>query len=133
MESFEVVSVQGDGKLLFHGAIPKGASGHDGCHFTASLISTPLSASVRVYDLEPAYWSGYFATLARNWRGWEGSKERESLEGHLRIVATTDSLGHISLRVYLRDVDSDWRAEDVIVVEAGQLDSIAANAKNYFR
>jgi Family of unknown function (DUF6228) len=69
-----------------------------------------------------------------HWKGWLGAKTHESLEGHLQISCTTDRLGHIRMRVYLRgDMQgSDWRAEDTIYLEAGQLDLIARAAKEYF-
>jgi len=53
MPSFEIRSADNDGKLLFVGAVPRGLTGYDGCHFDVSLVSTPLSASVRVYDIQP--------------------------------------------------------------------------------
>jgi hypothetical protein len=134
MDSFEIKSTDGDGALIFWGEIPRGLTGYEGCDFNVSLVSNPLSATLRVYDIQPQTWSEFFADIAQNWRGWEGKKEKESLEHHLRVVATSDSLGHISLRVYLRDVfsGSDWRAEDVISMEAGQLEAVAAQAKRYF-
>jgi hypothetical protein len=134
--SFEIHSAHNDGKLLFIGAVPRGLSGYDGCHFDASLVSTALSASVRVYDIQPQNWSAFFSDLAANWKGWPGAKQRESLEGHLSVSATSDSLGHISLRIKLRDVipgAPDWRAEGTLVVEAGQLDRLANEAKKFFR
>jgi hypothetical protein len=131
---FEVRSSDNDGRLEFVGSVPRGLSGYDGCTFNVSLVSTPLSASVRVYDIEPHRWSEFFAQLADEWRGWKGEKERESLEGHLKLIARSDSLGHVSLRVKLRDVlpGSDWRAEGVLAIEAGQLEAIAERAKAFF-
>ena len=133
-QAFEVRSTDNDGKLRFNGVVPRGLTGYDGCSFDVSFVSTPLSASVRVYDIQPQGWSEFFADLAASWKGWVGAKERESLEGHLKVIATADSLGHISLRVKLRDVipSADWRAEGILVVEAGQLDAIATQAKAFF-
>ena len=133
--SFEIQSADNDGKLLIIGVVPRGLTGYDGCHFDVSLVSTPLSASVRAYDIQPQNWSAFFADLAANWKGWPGEKKMESLEGHLVVSATADSLGHISLRVKLRDVIPgvpDWRAEGTIVVEAGRLDRLAHDAKKFF-
>ena len=134
MNIFEIKSVDGDGKLIFKGAIPRDLAGYDGCQFEVALSSTRLSATVLVYEIQPQLWASFFADLASQWRGWKEKKEKESLEHHLRITATIDSLGHVSLRVFLRDpfCGSDWRVEDTIHVEAGQLESIAAKAKKYF-
>lgn len=133
--SFEILSADTDGKLLLVGAVPRGLTGCDGCHFDASFVSTPLSASVRVYEIQPQNWSAFFADIAAHWKGWSGIKQLESLEGHLGVSATSDSLGHISLRVKLRDVipgAPDWRAEGTLVVEAGQLEKLAYEAKEFF-
>jgi hypothetical protein len=133
--SFEIHSTDDDGKLLVVGAVPRGLTGYDGCHFDVSLVSTPLSASVRVYDIQPQNWSAFFQDLATNWKGWSGEKKMESLERHLAVVATSDSLGHISLRVKLRDIipgTADWRAEGTLVVEAGQLERLANDARKFF-
>jgi len=134
MNIFEIKSSDGDGRLLFKGDVPRGLSGYDGCYFNVSMISTPLSASVRVYEIQPQSWSTFFEDIAANWKGWTGSKEKESLEGHLNVKATSDSLGHVSLHARLSDYASgkSWCAEDVVIVEAGQLDTIARHAKMFF-
>jgi len=133
--SFEIRSADDDGKLLLVGSVPRGLTGYDGCHFDASLVSIPLSASVRVYDIQPQNWSAFFQDLAANWKGWSGEKRMESLEGHLAVSATSDSLGHVSLRVRLRDIipgTADWCAEGTLVVEAGQLQRLADDARKFF-
>lgn len=53
VSAFEIHSADNDGKLLVIGAMPRGLTGYDGCHFDVSLVSTALSASVRVYDIQP--------------------------------------------------------------------------------
>jgi hypothetical protein len=132
---FEIHSVDNDGKLLVVGVIPRGLTGDDGCHFDASLISIALSASVRVYDIQPQNWTAFFNDLAKNWKGWSGEKTMESLEEHLTVSATSDSLGHISLRVKLRHIipgTADWRAEGTLVVEGSQLERLAGEARRFF-
>lgn len=123
-----------DSRLVFSGAVPRGLSGYDGCTFEVALEGRPLSASVAVHDIQPEGWSEFFAGLAGDWRGWSDEKSRESLEGHLRLAATSDSLGHVSLRVVLRGDPggSDWRAEDTLFLEAGQLERIAKEAGQFF-
>lgn len=135
MPTFEIHSADNDGKLLLAGTVPRGLSGYDGCYFNVSLVSTPLSASVRVYDIQPQNWSKFFSDLAANWKGWSGEKQLESLEGHLTVSAISDALGHVSLRVKLRDITPGppgWRAEGTLIVEAGQLDKLAHDAKQFF-
>lgn len=132
---FEIRSTDDDGKLTIVGTVPRGLTDYDGCHFDVSLVSTPLSASVRVYEIQPQNWSAFFQDLAANWKGWSGEKKMESLEGHLAVSATSDALGHISLRVKLRDIipgTADWRAEGSLIVEAGQLERLAGDARKFF-
>jgi hypothetical protein len=133
-DSFILVSVDRGTRLELRGPIPRGLEGYDGTTYVAALIGHPLSATVEVYDIQPHHWSRLFRDLAENWRGWEGAKGHESLEGHLRLTCTADGLGHITVRVYLRGdmMGSDWRAEDSIYLEAGQLDTIASAAEEYF-
>jgi hypothetical protein len=121
-------------RLEFRGRIPRGLEGYDGATYVAALIGHPLSAAVEVYDIRPQEWSRLFRDLAENWRGWQGTRGHESLEGHLRLVCTADGLGHVTARVHLRGdiIGSDWRAEDSIYLEAGQLDAIACAAEEYF-
>lgn len=67
MDSFEIKSTDGDGALIFWGEIPRGLTGYEGCDFNVSLVSTPLSATLRVYDIQPQTWSEFFADIAQNW------------------------------------------------------------------
>jgi len=64
-----------------NGTVPRGIKGYDGCYFFVSLTSTPISASVRVYDIQPRSWSSFFKDLAENWKGWVGEKGIKTLEG----------------------------------------------------
>jgi hypothetical protein len=131
---FRLTSVDGSSVLEFRGSIPRGLKGYDGATYMAALVGGPISAAVEVHDIQPQRWSLFFKDLAKHWNGWEGVKTHESLEGHLRVACTTDRLGHVTVRVYLRgDMQaSDWRAEDSIHLEAGQLDAVAADAQDYF-
>ena len=74
----------------------------------------------------------FWRDLAENWRGWEGTRSWQSLEGELELSATSDRLGHVALQVRLDEgAPSRWRAYGTISLEAGQLDSIAAAAKTF--
>ena len=130
----EIRCSRSDSRLVFSGEVPRNLSGYDGCTFEVALAGHPLSASVAVYDIQPRGWSEFFASLARDWRGWSGEKSHESLEGHLRASATCDPLGHVSLRVALRGDfgGSNWRAEHTLFLEAGQLERIAKEAGEFF-
>ena len=130
----EIRSSEGDSHLVFSGDIPRDVSGEDGCSYDVTLEGRPVSATVAVYDIQPQRWAEFFTDLARNWRGWSGEKSQASLEGHLSIAATSDSLGHVSMRVVLRGDfgRSDWQAERTIFLEGGQLERLAKEAGRFF-
>ena len=131
----EIRCVRSDSRLVFSGEIPRGLSGYDGCSYDVTLHGRPVSTTVTVYDIQPQDWYKFFNDLSRNWRGWSGEKSKASLEGHLRITATRDSLGHVSLRVVLRDdfvAGSNWRVEYTLTLEAGQLERLATQAGRFF-
>src|SRR5688572_26973813 len=73
--------------------------------YPACLVGGPgrPSGTVDVSDLRGSPdISDFLQDLADNWRGWDGPKSWESAEGHLRLEATTDALGHIFMKVTLR-------------------------------
>jgi hypothetical protein len=76
----------------------------------ANLVDEGLSASRTVYH---GYASGfrdlfqYFEEMERDWRGWDGERVWESLEGDLRIEARHEH-GHVQLRVTLRKSVAEW-------------------------
>ncbi len=73
-------------------------------YLSVTLEGIDLRATRRVYagyDEGFAKLARYFNALATDWRGWNGSRYYESIEGDLRIQATHD--GHVNLRVLLRE------------------------------
>jgi hypothetical protein len=135
MDTFRITSVTDGDYLEFHGTIPRNLSGYDGTGFRVSWNSSALNATVDVYDIQPHTWSKLFRDLADNWRGWSGTKEHKSLEGHLRLSCRIDSTGHVKLRVSLRGGDlfaSDWQTEATLELEAGQLEGLAQEARKFF-
>ncbi len=131
---FEIRCTDSDARLVFSGDIPRGLRGDDGCEFEVALRGVSVSAAVTVYDIQPQSWAKFITDISRNWRGWPGRKSQESLEGHLSLAATSDSLGRVSIRVVLRGNmgASDWRAEDTLFLEAGQLERLAREASSFF-
>lgn len=129
---FELRSVHGGTLLSFEGRVPRDLDGYEGTTYSVRM-SGPVTVSVNAYDIAPHRWAEFFDDLAANWRGWEGSKAHESLEGHVKVTATCDRTGHVTAHVVLRGDSADgWRVEDRIHLEVGQLDVIATAAKKYF-
>lgn len=105
-----------------------------GGSFDAKLVGPAVTATVRVYEHGSDFVPRFFAELAESWRGWDGEKDWESVESHIALTATADRLGHVSLRVILRDpfAPAAWRAEATLLIEAGQLEALAASAGRVF-
>jgi hypothetical protein len=97
----------------------------------AEFISPVFSAVVpEVWLLASQDLVAFFHDLASSWRGWRDAKSWINLEQQLSIVATHDSLGHISLRVRVWENPggADWVVEGTLQVEAGQLEAVARAA-----
>lgn len=124
----EPVVIGNAGKTLafsdpkFHGALP--------ADYLSVTVSRPeLSAGREVYaGLEGGFThlAAFFADLAGQWRGWQGERVFESIEGDLRIQATHD--GHVILRVILWEstVPDGWKVEAGVRLDAGEALSNAA-------
>lgn len=84
-----------------------------------------------VYHVGPPV--AFFRDLADSWRGWEGERFWGDIDGVIELRATSDSTGHISLRVILRDATYYARSIDVLLVlEAGQMEELARSVSKLF-
>ena len=126
MPGFNIRDRDGDGSLsiVFDGSEE---------FWIAELSGHGVSARRRVYAYRPhGGFDGTFKEMSAAWRGWEGEKTWRSLESELQIVSTHDGLGHVKIAVELRmNSKADWRVRGVLVVEAGQLDGLAAEAEEF--
>ena len=88
-----------------------------------------LSAVVEVEDFGFEGLVGYFSEMARQWRGWKGALTYESIEGQLQLESTSDTSGHIFLKVSLREDlgGADWLVSGVLFLEAGLLQQVATD------
>jgi hypothetical protein len=70
----------------------------------------------------------FFQQMARDWRGWTGSRVYESLEHDLRLAATHDGR-HVRIAVTLEQSSQEdgWRVTAVVVLEPGEQLSQAAD------
>jgi len=103
--------------------------------YAVKITRIDLHAAARV-------WAGYtrsnptewFSELAERWSGWQGERKWQSLEGELRLAASHDRRGHISIRIELRcgPIDYDWTVAATVSVDAGQLDGVAMHAIIFF-
>ncbi len=106
----------------------------EGESFTA-LMENPLFSGRIVAS---TYHSGppslLFDEIAAEWRGWKKEKEWAALEDELRLTATSDHTGHITLRVVMRDSGhaNGWRLDASLVLESGQLEALAQEVSKVF-
>jgi len=100
----------------------------------AEFTGPVVNASVRVAALSSSDLLPYFDDLARHWDGWKGAKTWESLEGQMKLECTRDALGHLFLRVTLRDSlgGAEWLAGGIIQLAAGELEQLAKSARRVF-
>lgn len=108
-------------------------------YLDVTLTAASLRASTQVYNCHYVDGMGsllsFLQDMAKNWRGWQGEKRWESLEGDLKMIGTSETLGHINIVVELRSGLGDPFAWDVrcnLVLESWQLDVLAGQAKKFF-
>jgi hypothetical protein len=107
----------------------------DGDYFTATFESPHLRVSKRVWGYTDCqFLADLFRSLAQDWKGWEGERTWESIEGEFGVSASSDRLGHIRLKLRFREVEGrePWMAEPALNVEAGQLNAIADAVQRFF-
>ena len=90
-----------------------------------------LEAALAAYELDPprdlaTTLADFLASLGRDWRGWDGEREWESLEGDIRLRARHNGLGTVELRVALYKYEEpSWSAAGILTLDAGALDDLA--------
>jgi hypothetical protein len=100
--------------------------------YVATLRSKGVSGTARVGTYMSNGLAELFAFFANNWKGWEGSKSWSSLEGELSIAAHSDRLGHLYLKVRLRDgAPAKWTLDADLILEAGMLAELAVRAREF--
>lgn len=63
----------------------------------------------------------FFASLERDWKGWDGTRLWQGMEGGLSLSCTHDGRGTIRVAVTLEHVSgADWRVQAVLAVDAGE-------------
>jgi hypothetical protein len=132
MSSFTITSQRG-AKCIFHSRTYEPNGWLDA--YTVDLEDLDFRASARVanpgFGFPPSL---LFNRLALQWRGWPGNEVWKSVEGEFAIVATCDRTGHAKL-VFEFPTPAQgacWSASAFVCVEAGQLDSIAYEAHQFF-
>ena len=127
MPSVEIRSTRGKRCFRLHD--------RDGDYFIATVEGDGLRGSKGVYSYTDGnHLVNLFRSIAKDWRGWEGERCWESIEGDLRIAIRSSRTGEITMRITLQSEGGydDWRLEAPIFTEAGQLESIAHQVALFF-
>jgi len=97
-----------------------------GCGLEATLpVENPP------YGLPP---SVFFEKLSNSWQHWNAVDDWGAIEGEYDLSVKADKLGHIFITacLYSPGLESEWKAEVTVIVEAGQLNTLASKAKQFF-
>ena len=106
----------------------------DADHWSARLEAPGLSAATSVYAYRGEELAAFLRGVADDWRGWDGEHSWSSLEGEVELRLATDRLGHVTVRVALvPDLVRSWRAGAELMVDAGDLQRLAARAATFVR
>ena len=107
----------------------------DGDYFTAVYESPAIKVSKRIWgytDCELLV--DLFKFIASEWKGWEGSREWNSIEDEFGVSASSDVSGHVKLELSFREVEGPetWTSQVNIGFEAAQTEQIANKVRKFF-
>jgi hypothetical protein len=128
-----ITSSQGSGFLELRDPAWDGA---EMTAMTATLAADGMHATARVVLLGGNGLAMLFEEMAAEWRGWDGPKSWESIEGDLAVAADHDGLGQITIRITLRRWESppEWEAQADLTIDAGeQLTNAARGLRDFFQ
>lgn len=104
-------------------------------YFKVEIFDESISAVKKVWGYTDTFTLvDLFASIAHDWKGWDGKRKWESIEGDLIIAASSDKLGHIRIEICIRnnDLENDWMIQAPIYLDSGSLDAIAQSIDRFF-
>jgi hypothetical protein len=106
-------------------------------YFTVDVQGADRSAQTRVWGYTDCqFLVGLFESIAKDWRGWDGVRDWSSIEGEFQLFASSDRLGHVTLRTVLTNTNcgpsEPWTLEASLVMEAGQLEAVSRDIADFF-
>jgi len=110
-------------------------SEREGDYFKVAVGGGSVSAIKKVWGYtDTSFLVDLFTSIARDWKGWTGERHWESIEGDLKVSASSDKLGHIRLETEIKnhDPEDDWRIQVPVYLDAGSLDTIAKSIDHFF-
>ncbi len=126
----EFILASGHSKLAFHS--PRFNSDGFITYYVLTAMAPGFNASLEVdvscgVGTSPA---DFLAEIAEAWRGWEGVKTWETIEGEFELSASSDSAGHYFLKVRMKG--GGWSAALAFEVDAGEIEFFSKQAKAFF-
>jgi hypothetical protein len=118
-----------DGSLLTFSVTNKF---EDAIDFNVQVKTLFFSGSAPSSTFMAAPLEEWFKNMAEDWDGWKGEKKWGDLESRVLLSATTDSTGHIKIKVTLAGQEYDSELRVNIMFEAGQLEGMARDAALLF-
>lgn len=117
--------------LTLSNFVPEDAS-HLSESFLVEVRCHGLRAEARASSYMASDLGEFFASMAKDWKGWRGERTWATLEDEFRLTASTDALGHVRLGFLLRPSDTDlsWELRGALELEAGQLEAIAQDVRS---
>ena len=129
MAEFLIKSADPALTLLFNNKTP------DYFDVTVETPSLKATKKVSIYDYRKSKgFFDFFQRIASYKKPWAGEEFWEPLEGDMGLRATCDALGHVELKVNLRNgfaSNDSWSLECSIFVDFGMLPFHAEGAKRF--
>ena len=101
---------------------------------TVHLVLAGVSAVAKVWLAQDGFetpLAEFFDALAGDSLGWRGTREWTAYEGGLRLGATMDALGHVTIAVELHEASGPdgWLVRGDVPLDAGQLAQVAVDVR----
>ena len=122
-----MLSIGQDGTGILEVDVPRIAEGDAAIPLRVRAGGMSFAGEARIDPYSGGYraFTDYFRDLAEHWRGWSGSKEWADDGGTVRLSATHDGIGRVTLAVELRSEPfgglGSWRATTEVGIEPGAL------------
>ncbi|MGI9217284.1 MAG: DUF6228 family protein [Hydrogenophaga sp.] len=122
--SSAIFKAAGDGSLLTFEVTSSSATDVD---FNVHVRTPHFAGQAPASTFMNGSPSALFAEMASEWTGWRGQKTWQDLESRVSFSASSDSTGHVTLRVELKGQDYDSGLTVNLMFEASQLDAMASS------
>ena len=107
----------------------------DGEYFSVVYDSPAIQLNKRVWGYtDCSFLIELFSQIAKEWKGWKGSKSWESIEGEFGVKATCDNLGHVTLNLSIREWNDPepWDVNVDLVLDTGQTERVSKQINSFF-